>query len=190
MAKQNWTLTPTELEGVYFVESFYAEDDRGYFAKHFEKEHFTDWGLEAEIAEQFETLSTRNVVRGLHFQTHYPQGKIVRCVRGSIFDVLVDLRRESRTFGQWRSFHLSEERPGSLIVPKGMAHGFMVTSDSALVSYTCVGRYYPEYDTGIYWNDSDLSVRWPIADLCSVICSEKDSGLPTYAEFIEKHGGF
>lgn len=190
MIKQNLGITATDFEGAYLLDPFYLEDNRGSFAKNFEKGFFQEAGLDSDISEEFETYSSKNVIRGLHFQTRFPQGKIVRCVSGEIYDVIVDLRKNSKTFGHWRGFDLTSENHQSLIVPKGCAHGFLVRSENALVSYICTGKYYREYDTGIKWNDSTLNIDWPIDSKMDVISSEKDSGLQSFKEFISSYGGF
>ncbi len=180
----------TDIAGAYLVNPFYMEDSRGYFAKNYEKEIYQSLGFFREIAEEFETLSAHNVLRGLHFQNRFPQDKIVRSVKGEIYDVIVDLRKDSETFLEWRGFHLSEKNRQSLLVPHGCAHGFLVLSKEALVSYICAGKYYREYDTGIHYKDSRLSIDWPIDPNEKLIISEKDAALQTLDAFLDVHGGF
>jgi len=187
---QQFEFQKTEIEDALLVTPFFADDNRGYFAKNYERSIYMSAGINREIAEEFETYSKHNVIRGLHFQTNYPQDKIVRCVNGQIFDVIVDLRKNSRTFGQWRGFVLNECDHKSLLIPQGCAHGFLVQSQSALVSYICAGKYYIEYDAGIVWDDPTLNIAWPIDEQCDVVLSDKDNKLMTFEMFILEHGGF
>lgn len=173
----------TRFKGVYLITSFSTEDNRGYFVKDFEKSIFEENGLDIDFYESFESFSWRNVIRGLHFQTSEPQAKLVRAVTGSIFDVIVDLRKGSETFGQWAGFYLSQGNRRSLFIPKGFAHGFCVHSDAAIVSYKCVGKYHKGSDSGIVWNDKDISIDWEIE---KPIVSERDRSLLTFKGFIEK----
>lgn len=176
----------TSLEGAYLIDSFSSCDSRGYFVKDFEKDVFARNGLDIEFYECFESFSKKNVIRGLHFQTSQPQAKLVRAITGEIFDVIVDLRAGSETFGRWGGFHLTEANRKSVYIPKGFAHGFAVLSDYAIVSYKCVGKYDKETDTGIIWNDEDLAISWGITN---PIVSEKDGGLMSFREFCESIGG-
>lgn len=168
------------IQGVKLISPFYIEDERGGFLKNFEKDIFTRWGLDADIYETFETISKRNVIRGLHFQTQNPQIKIVRAICGTIRDVIVDLRKDSPTFGRYLDVMLSDENHYSLWVPKGFAHGFEVLSEKSIVSYTCIGKYLKEYDTGIRWDDKDLNIQW---ETDNPIVSKKDSKLMSLVEF-------
>jgi dTDP-4-dehydrorhamnose 3,5-epimerase len=177
----------TSMEGAYLIDSFSACDSRGYFVKDFEKDVFAGNGLDLDFYESFESYSIRDVIRGLHFQTSRPQAKLVRAITGEIFDVIVDLRAGSETFGRWEGFRLTEANRRSIYVPGGFAHGFGVLSDSAIVSYKCVGKYDKESDTGIVWNDRDIDISWGIGN---PIVSEKDRGLMSFREFCEKTGGF
>lgn len=186
----SFSFEETEISGAYLVNPFVAEDSRGYFAKNYEKVIYRSLGFFRDIAEEFETLSAHNVIRGLHFQSRFPQDKIVRCVKGEIFDVIVDLRRESETFRQWRGFYLTDENRQSLLVPHGCAHGFLVLSQEALVSYICAGKYYKEFDTGIHWQDPGLHIEWPIDEDAPTIVSEKDQKLQLLETFLDWHGGF
>lgn len=182
-----------KIPGLFLITPFFSEDERGYFQKNYEKEVFQEAGLEADIFEEFESFSSKNVIRGLHFQSQHPQTKIVRAIFGEIFDVAVDLRKSSETFGKWEAVYLSGENRRSFYIPSGFAHGFMVVSEKALVSYMCVGRYYKEYDTGIRWDDPDIGVEWPLESTGGkgrTILAEKDRKLQSFAEFMERYGGF
>lgn len=187
---QNFNVRACDIDGVFLITPFFIEDQRGYFVKNFNKSIYKATGFNTDINEEFENYSLHNVIRGLHFQNKYPQGKIVRAINGEIYDVIVDLRKDSKTFGQWRYFLLSDKDKLSLIIPKGCAHGFVVLSDSALISYMCTGKYHFEHDSGIIWNDKTLSISWPIDRQFDPIVSEKDSNLQTFEHFMKTHGGF
>lgn len=177
----------TEFEGLKVVIPFYMEDNRGTFLKSFEKDIYKKFGLNGDIYEDFESYSKKNVIRGLHFQTKNPQIKIVRAIKGRVNDVVVDLRKDSKTFGKYLSFELSDENHYSLWIPAGFAHGFCVLSEEgAIVSYKCIGKYLKGYDTGIKWNDTDLNIDWPID---SPVISERDKSLMSFKEFATKFNG-
>lgn len=175
-----------KIPGLFLITPFFSKDERGYFQKNYEKEIFRTAGLETDIFEEFESLSSKNVIRGLHFQSQYPQTKIVRVVYGEIFDVAVDLRKESKTVGKWEAVCLSGENRKSFYIPAGFAHGFMVVSDKALVSYMCAGKYYKEYDAGIRWDDPDIRVKWPLRKGEEPVLSERDKGFCTLEEYRKK----
>lgn len=168
------------IAGLKIITPFYMEDERGFFLKSFEKDVFHSLGIDMEIYEDFESFSRKNVIRGLHFQTKEPQAKLVRALSGSILDVAVDLRKGSKTFGEWEAVILSDHNHEAFWIPEGFAHGFLVLSDSALVSYKCRGKYLKEYDSGICWNDRDIQVEWGISD---PIVSEKDQNLMSLREY-------
>lgn len=171
----------TDFEGLKIITPFFMEDKRGYFLKSFEKDVFKSLGLDVDIFEEFDSLSSKNVIRGLHFQIKNPQVKIVRVVSGTIMDVVVDLRPKSKTFGKWKSFILSSDNHLSLFIPAGFAHGFKVISETAIMSYKCIGRYDKQSDSGIKWNDETLKIDWGIDN---AIVSERDSNLPSFEEYL------
>lgn len=178
----------TSLEGLKIVAPFYAEDHRGYFLKAYEREIFREAGIETDISETFESFSARGVVRGLHFQVgETAQSKLVRVLSGEVYDVCVDIRPESRTFGQWVGEYLSGRNHKAFFIPKGFAHGFIVTGEYALMSYTCSGAYSQFGECGIYYADHDLNIDWPVGDL-KVILSERDSKLQSFKEFSRLRG--
>lgn len=176
----NFDIQDLSLTGIKLISPFYVEDERGSFIKIFERDIFEQWGLNAEIYENFETYSRHGVIRGLHFQTKDPQMKIVRVIRGKIRDIVVDLREDSPTFGKYIDVILSDENHFILWIPKGYAHGFEVLSEEVVTSYMCVGKYLKEYDTGIKWNDKELNIQWITTN---PIVSEKDSKLMSFSEF-------
>ena len=151
-----------DLEGAYLISSFYSGDHRGSFTKHFEKDAFLDAGISFCLSETFTSMSMKNVIRGLHFQTHSPQAKLVSVVAGSVWDVIVDLRPNSITFKQWYAKELSAENHLSLYVPQGFAHGFASLLDNTVVLYQCDGKYDADTDTGIIFNDPEIGIKWPV----------------------------
>lgn len=163
-----------EIEGLYVIEPKKFGDERGYFMETYNQEDFHEAGLDMTFVQDNQSMSKRGVLRGLHFQTKYSQGKLVRVTSGEIFDVAVDLREGSHTFGKWYGVVLSEENNKQFYVPEGFAHGFLVLSKSAKFLYKCTDFYHPEYETGIAWDDKTVGVQWPIPEGMELIISEKD----------------
>ncbi|MDE7048005.1 MAG: dTDP-4-dehydrorhamnose 3,5-epimerase [Lachnospiraceae bacterium] len=172
------------LQGAKLISPFYIQDERGYFQKNYEKDIFEQWDLCTDIYESFESSSKRGVIRGLHFQTLKPQSKIVRVIRGTVRDVIVDLRKDSETFGKYIDVILSDKNHLSLWVPKGFAHGFEVLSEEAITSYICIGKYLKSYDSGIRWNDKELNIKW---ETKYPIVSDRDSRLMSFREYKENY---
>lgn len=171
-----------DLKGAYCISNFYAGDDRGGFTKTFEKDIYKDMGIEFQLNETFASRSMKNVIRGLHFQVHNPQAKLVSVIAGRVWDVIVDLRRDSPTFKQWRAHELSAENHLSFYIPRGFAHGFASLEDNTVMLYQCDGKYDAETDTGIIFNDPDINVRWPV-DESVAIHSSRDMQLPRFKFF-------
>lgn len=189
---QAFSVQSCRLKGLQLITARFSEDQRGYFCKGFEKNAFQAAGITMTVDESFETWSRHGVLRGLHFQHRVPQAKLVRPLSGSIYDVAVDIRRDSPTFGEWEGFVLSDENHRALYLPAGFAHGFLVLSDSALVSYQCESAFIPEEDTGLRWDDPDIGVQWPLEQVNAFIISPKDRCLPTlqgYIRQLEAQGG-
>lgn len=157
----NFTFTPLACEGAVLVEAKRYGDARGWFAETYKRPDFVAGGITAEFVQDNESRSSQGVLRGLHFQINYPQAKLVRCTRGAVFDVGVDLRPESPTFGTWVGEVLSEDNRRQLFLPRGFAHGFYVLSDTAVFAYKCDDVYHPDDEGGIAWNDPDIAVAWP-----------------------------
>ena len=178
----------TSISNLLQITPFLALDARGYLSKPFEKSIFAEHGIELTPWEELRSCSQRGVLRGLHFQRRHSQDKLVQVLSGAVFDVAVDLRKDSETFGQWEGFYLSAEDRNILYIPKGFAHGFLALEDNTLFSYLCGERYDPESDGGIRWNDPQLSVSWPLERVEQVILSDKDAALPTLAEFLAQYG--
>ena len=168
-----------ELEGLLLVTLDIYRDDRGFFCEKFHEEKFKDLGISENFIQDNHSRSAPKVLRGLHFQNNPGQGKLVSVVRGSIFDVVVDIRKDSSTYGKWTSVEISEENGRALWVPEGFAHGFVVTSDhDADVTYKVTGKYNPKGEGGIIWNDPDLGINWPISD---PVLSDRDQKQPAFS---------
>ena len=166
----------TDIPGVVIIEPQVFEDERGFFMETYQTPRFRDAGLDCEFVQDNHSHSCRGTLRGLHYQIQHPQGKLVRVASGEVFDVAVDLRRDSPTFGKWIGALLSAANRRQVYLPPGLAHGFCVTSDEADFLYKCTDLYYPEYERTILWNDPDLAIDWPIRD---PLVSDKDrQGLP------------
>ncbi|ASJ05730.1 dTDP-4-dehydrorhamnose 3,5-epimerase [Thermococcus barossii] len=173
-----------EIPNVILIKPRVFEDERGFFMETYKKSDFEKTGIKGEFVQDNHSRSRYGVLRGLHFQREpYAQAKIVRAIRGVIYDVAVDLRRDSPTFGKWVSVILSEHNKYQLYIPRGFAHGFLVLSDVAEVVYKADNVYAPSYEGGILWNDPEIGIDWPIDD---PIVSEKDRKWPTLREAIEK----
>lgn len=167
-------VTPCEIEGLYVIEPEVFGDERGYFVETYNQKDFAKHGLNMEFVQDNESKSKKGVLRGLHFQKQYPQGKLVRVLSGEVFDVAVDIRKGSKTYGKWCGVTLSEENKKQFYVSEGFAHGYYVLSDTAVFAYKCTDFYHPEDEGGIAWDDPEIGIEWPIADGVEVLLSEKD----------------
>ena len=176
----NFTFNETKIKGVYVIDVKTYGDHRGYFMETYKESEFAAAGLNYKFIQDNQSSSKKGVLRGLHFQKAYPQAKLVRVLTGEVFDVAVDLRKNSETYGQWVGVFLSGENHKQFMIPRGFAHGFVVVSDYAEFAYKCDELYHPEDEGGIAWNDPDVNVEWP--DVGEVILSEKDKKNPTLAE--------
>lgn len=157
--------TPLAIPDVFLIEPTVFGDERGFFFESFNQARFEDAiGKSVQFVQDNHSRSARNVLRGLHYQIQQPQGKLVRVVQGEVFDVAVDLRKSSHTFGQWVGVHLSAENKRQLWLPEGFAHGFLVLSDTAEFLYKTTDYYAPEYERSLLWNDPALHIRWPTAE--------------------------
>ena len=178
----------TSISNLLQITPFLALDARGYLSKPFEKSIFAEHGIELTPWEELRSCSQRGVLRGLHFQRRHSQDKLVQVLYGAVYDVAVDLRKGSETFGKWEGFYLTAENRQLLYIPKGFAHGFLALEDDTLFSYLCGDRYDPEADSGIRWNGPHLAIDWPLDRVERLIVSDKDTALPTLAEFIQVYG--
>lgn len=167
----------TDIEGVYIIESQVFGDNRGYFLETYNKKDFDNAGLKYDFVQDNQSKSRKGVLRGLHFQKNHPQAKLVRVLEGEVFDVAVDLRKDSKTYGKWVGVVLSAENKKQFMIPRGFAHGFVVLSDEATFAYKCDDFYHPEDEGGIMWNDPEVNIKWPFEG--EVILSEKDKKHPS-----------
>ncbi len=170
-------VTPTALPEVLIIEPKVFGDPRGFFFESFNQKAFNDaTGLDAKFVQDNHSRSTKGVLRGLHYQIRQPQGKLVRVVRGSVFDVAVDIRKSSPHFGRWVGVELSEENHRQLWVPPGFAHGFLVTSDTADFLYKTTDYYAPEFERCLAWNDPRVGVEWPLAGVAPQLSGKDQAG--------------
>ena len=164
----------TKIKDLYIIEPTLFGDNRGYFMETYNYDEFKEAGLDMVFVQDNESKSKKGVLRGLHFQREYSQGKLVRVLSGEVFDVAVDLRKDSETYGKWQGVMLSGENKRQFYVPEGFAHGFLVTSDEATFVYKCTNLYHPEFEGSIAWNDASIGVEWPLIGIEEVLLSEKD----------------
>ncbi len=172
-----YSVEETGIDGLKVITPIINEDARGYFYESYNKRDFEALGINMEFVQDNEARSTKNVLRGLHFQINHPQTKLVRCTKGKVFDVAVDLRKDSKTFGKYYGVELSAENKKMFLIPKNFAHGYYVMSDEAVFCYKVDDFYHPNDEGGIIWNDKEIGVKWPITDnkISDIIFSEKDT---------------
>ena len=177
----------TSIDGVYIIEPTVFGDDRGYFMETYSETEFSEIGINNKFVQDNQSKSKKGVLRGLHFQKENSQAKLVRCLKGEVFDVAVDLRPGSKTYGKWEGVILSEENKKMFMIPRGFAHGFLVLSDSAEFAYKCDDVYNHEAEGGLAWNDPDVAIEWPMGDLNvnDLLTSEKDAKWPSLKELKE-----
>lgn len=169
----------SDLSGVFLITPKVFGDNRGFFLESFSRNQFAEAGIKDIFVQDNQSCSEKGVLRGLHFQrSPYAQGKLVRVVRGSVWDVAVDLRPESLSYKQWVGFELSEKNHRMLYIPPGFGHGFIALEDDTHFLYKCTNYYAPEYDGGVRWDDPELGVQWPLERITEVKVSEKDKKLP------------
>ena len=165
----------TAIDGLLVIEPDLYRDDRGFFTETWQRNRYAGLGIDRVFVQDNLSRSVKNTLRGLHFQIRHPQAKLVQAIGGELFDVALDLRPESPTFGRWEGFLLSEKNMRQVYIPEGFAHGFCVTSDTALFSYKCSDFYIPGDEGGVLWSDPDLAIDWPVK---TPILSEKDAAYP------------
>ena len=174
--------TRLSIKDVILIEPDVFGDARGFFMETWHARKFAEAGIDAPFVQDNHSRSANNILRGLHYQVQQPQGKLVRAIAGEIFDVAVDLRKRSPTYGQWVAAVLSSENKHMLWVPPGFAHGFYVTGDGAEVVYKCSEFYAPEYERSIRWDDPDIGINWPLVGGAAPILSAKDAAGSTFRE--------
>lgn len=170
----------TSIDGVIIVEPTAYGDSRGYFMETYQERDFKAGGITVDFVQDNQSMSTKGVLRGLHFQIEHSQSKLVRCIRGEVFDVAVDLREGSPTYGKWEGVVLSAENKKQFFIPKNFAHGFLVLSDEAEFCYKVDDFYYPNDEGGYMWNDPAIGVKWPIPEGMEINLSDKDKLHPPF----------
>ncbi len=176
------TITDTGIEGLKVIEPKVFGDSRGYFTETYNKNDFKEAGLYYDFVQDNQSMSTKGVLRGLHYQINHPQAKLVRVLQGEVYDVAVDLRKGSPTFGRWYGVLLSGENMKQFLIPRGFAHGFVVMSETAVFCYKCDDFYHPDDEGGISWNDPDLAIDWPYKG--EVNLSDKDRKHPAFGDLV------
>lgn len=182
MEKQigNFLFKETSIEGVIIIEPKKYGDNRGYFMETYKEADFNAAGITNVFVQDNQSKSKKGVLRGLHFQKKFPQAKLVRCIEGEVFDVCVDLRKDSPTYGKWEGVILSAKKGNQFMIPRGFAHGFVVLSETATFCYKCDELYHPEDEGGLMWNDPEIGIDWPFKG--EVLLSEKDKIHPSLKE--------
>ena len=173
-------VTPCEIEGLFEIEPTRHGDSRGYFVETYNEKDMAEAGLNMRFVQDNQSMSVKGVLRGLHFQKQYPQGKLVRVIRGEVFDVAVDMRSDSKTFGKWFGIRLSAENHKQFYISEGFAHGFLVLSDEAEFCYKVTDFYHPGDEGGLAFNDPDIGVEWP--EVGEIVLSEKDKKQPAFKD--------
>lgn len=172
----------TGIEGLCVIKPTVFEDNRGFFMETYNKNDFKEIGIDTEFVQDNQSKSTKGVLRGLHFQKQFPQAKLVRVIKGAVYDVAVDLREGSETYGKYYGVTLTEENKLQFFIPKGFAHGFLVLSDEAEFAYKCNDFYHPGDEGGIAWNDEKIGIEWPLEEVGGIeeiVQSEKDKNWPS-----------
>lgn len=167
----------TEINDLFVIEPTVYGDHRGYFLETYNEKDFFEAGLDMKFVQDNQSSSVKGVLRGLHFQSNFPQGKLVSVICGEVFDVAVDLRKSSPTYKRWYGITLAGENKRMFYVPEGFAHGFLVLSDTAVFLYKCTDFYHPEDEDGILWNDPEIDIKWPVEGIEKILLSEKDKKL-------------
>ena len=173
----------TPIEGLYVIEPTVHQDDRGYFVETYNQRDFEEAGLYYTFVQDNQSMSVKGVLRGLHFQKEFPQAKLVRVIRGTVFDVAVDIRKNSPTYGKWYGVELSEDNKKQFLISEGFAHGFVVLSDVAEFCYKVTDFYHPGDEGGIMWNDPAIGIEWPLDGIDEIKLSDKDKVNPAFGSF-------
>ena len=183
MEKYKFVKTP--ISDLVIVETMQFRDERGFFIETYNEDIFRSNGITERFVQDNHSHSKKGVLRGLHFQIKHPQGKLVQVVKGKVFDVAVDLRRDSPTFGKWFGIELSEENHLQFYIPPRLAHGFLSLENGTEFLYKCTDYYYPDDEGGIIWNDPTINIKWPLEKIDKLIISNKDKSLPTFEEAVK-----
>lgn len=183
----NFTFYETTIPGLKTIETKLHVDPRGYFMESYHQKAFQAGGIEAVFVQDNQSMSMKGVLRGLHFQKKNPQGKLVRVIKGEAYDVAVDLRKNSSTYGKWEGFYLSDQESRMIYIPEGFAHGFLVLSEKVEFAYKCTHFYEPQHEDGIIFNDPDLNIAWPLARIQVMLLSENDKKLKSFKAFNQEN---
>ena len=175
----------TPIKDLLIIETKIFKDDRGFFLESYNLRDFEEIGLDLKFVQDNISKSKKGVLRGLHFQLKHPQGKLVRVISGRVYDVAVDLRVNSPTFGRWFGIELKGEDGLAFYIPEGFAHGFLTLEDNTYFFYKCTEFYYPDDDLGVIWNDPEINISWPLEGIKELIISDKDKRLPSFREVKE-----
>jgi dTDP-4-dehydrorhamnose 3,5-epimerase len=175
----------TPIKNLLIIETKIFKDDRGFFLESYNLRDFEEIGLDLKFVQDNISKSKKGVLRGLHFQLRHPQGKLVRVISGRVYDVAVDLRVNSPTFGRWFGIELKGEDGLAFYIPEGFAHGFLTLEDNTYFFYKCTEFYYPDDDLGVIWNDPEINISWPLEGIKELIISDKDKRLPSFREVKE-----
>lgn len=178
----NFTFIETEIKGLYIIEQKVFSDSRGHFMETYNEISFKEAGLNLKFVQDNQSKSKKGVLRGLHFQKKHPQGKLVRVIKGEVFDVAVDLRKNSLTFKNWYGCVLSEKNRKQMYIPEGFAHGFLVLSEEAEFAYKCTDFYHPGDEGGYLWNDPSFNIEWPLEEIGELLLSGKDKSYQLFKE--------
>ena len=179
----NFTFFQTSLKDLKMIETKIHVDDRGNNIESYNQDMFQKGGIEVEFVQENQSLSKKGVLRGLHFQRNHPQGKLVRVLLGEVYDVAVDLRKDSPTYGKWEGVLLSEENRRMLYIPEGFAHGFLALTDVTLFAYKCTDYRFPEDEDGIIYNDPSIGIQWPTEKVENIILSDRDKKLQSFLAY-------
>ncbi len=182
------TVETCEIEGLKVITPEVFGDQRGYFMETYQYNDFKEAGIDVVFVQDNQSASKKGVLRGLHFQINHPQDKLVRVIKGEVFDVAVDLRKGSKTFGKWYGVRLSDENKKQFFIPKGFAHGFLVLSDYAEFCYKCSDFYHPGDEGGLMYNDPAIGVKWPEIETMELTFSERDTKWESFEKYIETYG--
>ncbi len=188
MSENIFSLEETPLVGAFIIKLTRYSDNRGYLCEIWNENIFKTLGINTKFVQDKISWSKKGVLRGLHLQVKHSQAKLVAVLKGKVYDVIVDLRPSSKTFGKWFGIELSDQNDKILYIPRGFAHGFLALEDT-IFFYKTSDQFFPEYDTGIIWNDETLNIDWPLSDIDSLIISPRDSKLYKFKDFVNKFGG-
>lgn len=177
----------TPIKGLLEIQPKVFGDNRGFFLETWQKERYQAAGVDYEFVQDNRSFSTKGTLRGLHFQKHFQQGKLVSVILGEVFDVAVDLRKDSETFGKWHGVTLTGEKCNQLWIPPGFAHGFYVISEKAFFEYKCTDYYHPEDEAGLLWNDEELAIEWPVPNVSKLLLSDKDKKAMNFKDYCSKN---